>query len=112
MTAVGTATARTEMLLPGDSTTAAVKTGKVRNRTESPHQGTLEKGRIPPSATAKITETETTTGTTAGTATEIDTTAETETDTTAGIGTDRTGITATVNTGRWTTTVPETTGWT
>lgn len=111
MTAVGTATAQTEMLLPDDSTTA-VKSGKVRSRTESPHQGTLAKGRIPPSATAKITETETTTGTTAGTATEIDTTAETETDMTAGIGTDRTGITATVNTGRWTTTVPETTVWT
>lgn len=109
MTAVGTATAQTEMLLLGDITTV-VRTGKVQSHIESPHQGTPGKDHIPPSATAKTTETETTTDPTAGTGT--DTTAGTETDTTAGTGTDRTGITVTVNTGRWMTTVQETIVWT
>lgn len=109
MTAVGTATARTEMLLLDDITTT-VRTGKVQSRIESPHRGTPGKDHIPPSAMAKTTETETTTGTTAGIGTG--TTAGTEIDTTVGTGTDKTDITVTVSIGRWMSTVQETIVWT
>lgn len=109
MTAVGTAIARTEMLLLDDITTI-VRTGKVQSHIESPHQGTPGKDRIPRSAMAKTTETETTTDTTAGIGTG--TTAGTEIDMTVGTGTDKTGITVTVNIGRWMSTVHETIVWT
>lgn len=117
MTVVGTVTAQTEMLLLDDITTV-IRTGKVQSHIECPHQGTLGKDHIPPSAMAKTTETETTTGMTAGTGTDTiagigtDTTAGTGTDTTAGTGTDTTGIIVTVNTGRWMTTAQETIVWT
>lgn len=125
MTVVGTVTAQTEMLLLDDITTV-IRTGKVQSHIECPHRGTLGKDHIPPSAMAKTTETETTTGTTAGTGTDTTagigtdtiagtgtgTTAETGTDTTAEIGTDTTGIIVTVNTGRWMTTAQETIVWT
>ena len=106
MTVVGTATARTGMSLL-DGTTTALKTDRVQNLPESPPQGTLGKDHIPPSATVKITATETTTGTTVviGTGTTVvtgtGTTVETGTDTTVGIGTGTTVGTGTDRTGRF-----------
>lgn len=109
MTVVVTATAQTETL-PLDDIMRVTRTGKVQSRIESPHRRTPGKDPIPPSATAKIIETETTTDTTVGTVTGM--IAGTETVMTAEIETDKTGITVTVNTGRSMTTAQETIVWT